>query len=89
MYFFYIVRCKDNSLYCGQTNDLVKRVSEHNSSKTRSAKYTKIHRPVSLAYFEKFETLQSAMKREWQVKKWSKKKKEALVFGNLTLLKKL
>lgn len=86
MYFFYIVRCSDNSLYCGQTNNLVKRISEHNSSKTRSAKYTKIRRPVSLAYFEKFETLQLAMKRELQVKKWSKKKKEALVAGNLKIL---
>ena len=83
-----MVRCSDNSLYCGQTNNLENRIKEHNSSKTRSARYTKIRRPVSLAYFEKLETLQLAMKREWQVKKWSKKKKEALVAGNLELLKK-
>lgn len=87
--YFYIVRCFDNSLYCGQTNDLIKRINEHNSSKSRSAKYTKIRRPVKLVYSEKFPTLQSALKREWQVKKWSRKKKEALVSGDKTGLKKL
>ena len=57
MYFFYIVRCSDNSLYCGQTNNLQKRIDEHNSSKTKSAKYTKIRRPVKLVYFEEYATL--------------------------------
>jgi putative endonuclease len=81
IYYFYIVRCSDNTLYCGQTNDLDKRIKEHNSSKTRSAKYTKTRRPVILVYSEKFETLQEAMKREWQVKNWTKTKKEALIRG--------
>ncbi len=79
MYFFYIVRCSDNSLYCGQTNNLQKRINEHNSDKTKSAKYTKIRRPVKPVYFEEYPTLQEAMRREWQIKKWSKAKKEALV----------
>ncbi|OGM14946.1 hypothetical protein A3A76_05675 [Candidatus Woesebacteria bacterium RIFCSPLOWO2_01_FULL_39_23] len=78
-YDFYIVRCSDGSLYCGQTNDIQKRIKEHNSSKSRSAKYTKIRRPVTLVYREEFTTLQLAMKREWQVKKWAKAKKEALI----------
>lgn len=82
MYFFYIVRCSDNSLYSGQTNNIENRIKEHNSSNSRSAKYTKIRRPVQLVYFEKFETLREAMRREWQVKKWTKAKKEALVKGN-------
>jgi putative endonuclease len=83
MYFFYIVRCSDDSLYCGQTNDLSRRIGEHNSSDTKSAKYTKARRPVTLVYFETHQTIQSAMKREWQVKRWSKVKKEALICHNL------
>ena len=82
MYYFYIVRCSDNTLYCGQTINLENRISEHNSSKSRSAKYTKIRRPVVLVYREKYETLQQAMKREWQIKKWPKYKKEALILGD-------
>jgi len=79
MYYFYILRCADNSLYCGQTNDLKRRVREHNSSKSKSAKYTKSKRPVELVYSEKYSTLQQVMKRELEVKKWPKIKKEALV----------
>lgn len=81
MYFFYIVRCSDNSLYSGQTNNIENRIKEHNSSKSRSAKYTKIRRPVKLVYFEKFETIREAMRRERQVKKWTKARKEVLVKG--------
>ncbi len=79
MFYFYIVRCSDNSLYCGQTNDLEKRIKEHNSGSARSAKYTKARHPVTLIYSENYSTLQSAMKREWQIKQWSRAKKEALV----------
>jgi len=79
MYYFYILRCSDNSLYCGQTNNLEKRIKDHNSSKYKSAKYTRIRRPVKLVYSEKFSTLHLAMKREWQIKKLPKAKKEALI----------
>lgn len=79
MYYFYILRCSDNSLYCGQTTDLERRVVEHNSGSVKSAKYTRAHRPVALVYSEKFETKQQAMKREWEVKQWTKTKKEKLV----------
>lgn len=82
MFYFYIVRCSDNTLYSGQTNNLEKRVKEHNFDKSKSAKYTKVRRPVKLVYSEKYETLQEAMKRELQVKKWSRDKKEALIQGN-------
>lgn len=82
MYFFYIVRCSDSSLYCGQTNNLERRVREHNSHPTKSARYTKIRRPVHLVYFQKYSTLQLAMKREREVKKWKKEKKEKLVEYN-------
>lgn len=89
MYYLYIVRCSDNSLYCGQTNNLDRRIKEHNSCNTKSAKYTKIHHLVKLVYFEEFPSLQESMKREIQIKKWTKAKKEALVAGDLKLLKKL
>ena len=89
MYYFYIVRCSDNSLYCGQTNDLERRIKEHNSGNSRSATYTKLRRPVTLAYSESFKTIQESMKREWQVKKWTKVKKETLIKGDLDRLRKL
>ena len=79
MYFFYILRCSDNTLYCGQTNNLKRRIKEHNYDDHRSARYTKIRRPVILVLSEEYKTLQLAMKRERQVKKWPKAKKELLV----------
>lgn len=82
MYYFYIVRCSDNSLYCGQTNNLRRRLEEHNSKTAKSAKYLRGKTPVKLVYQEKYQTLQEAMKREWQVKQWKKSKKEALVKRN-------
>ena len=78
MYYFYLVRCADNSLYSGITNDLEKRVIDHNSEK-RGAKYTRAKQPVRLVYTEKFENRSLAMKREAEVKKWPKFKKERLV----------
>jgi putative endonuclease len=89
MYYFYILRCSDNSLYCGQTNNLQRRINEHNFDKNKSSKYLRSKTPVKLVYSEEYPTLQLAMKREWQVKKWTKVKKEALVNKNLDLLKKL
>lgn len=83
MYYIYIVRCSDNSLYCGQTNNLKKRIKEHNFGKTKSAKYTKTRRPVKLVYQEEFETLQLAMKREAEIKSWKKLQKESLIKANL------
>ena len=75
--FTYLVRCADGSLYCGWTNDLEKRVRAHNEG--RGAKYTKSRRPVSLVYYEIFETKQEAMKREWQIKQLSRKEKLSLI----------
>jgi putative endonuclease len=79
MYFVYLLRCKDNSLYCGQTNNLEKRTKEHNVSKNKSAKYTVGRRPVTLAYYEEVENISSALKRECAIKKLSKAQKEKLV----------
>jgi len=76
-FFVYLLRCRDNSLYCGYTKNLDNRLEKHN--KGTASKYTKRNRPVRLVYFEKQETISSALKREIQIKKFSKKEKELLV----------
>ena len=81
MFYFYIVRCSDNSLYCGQTNNLQKRIKEHNSRGPKGAKYLRGKKPVVLVYFERYLTLQETMRRERQIKSWSKEDKEKLVKG--------
>lgn len=78
-YFFYMLRCFDNSLYCGVTNNLARRLKEHNSGSRKSAKYTRAKRPVKLIYQEEYPTIQFAMSREREVKKWPKEKKERLI----------
>jgi len=89
MFYFYIVRCSDGSLYSGQTNNLQRRIFEHNYDKNKSSKYLRAKKPVKLVYSEEYSTLQLAMKREWQIKKWTKAKKEALIKGAKKLLKML
>lgn len=89
MYYFYILRCSDNSLYCGQTNNLQRRIHEHNFDKNKSAKYLRGKTPVKLVYSEEYPTLLLTMRRELQIKRWTKIKKEALISRNLDLLKKL
>ena len=79
MYYFYMLRCSDNSLYCGQTNNLERRIKEHNFDKNKSAKYLRGRTPAFLVYHEKYRTLQEAMKREWEVRHWPKAQKEALI----------
>lgn len=81
MHFVYLLRCKDNSLYCGQTNNVEKRVQEHTTSKNKSSKYTKAHRPLKLVYVEKVKSLSDALKREYEIKQLTKKQKELLVQG--------
>jgi putative endonuclease len=77
MNFVYIVKCRDDSLYTGWTNDLMKRVQAHNNGK--GAKYTKARLPVELVYYEEFEDKISAMKREYSIKKLTKKEKISLI----------
>ena len=78
-WFFYIVECRDKSLYCGITVDLNARLKKHNDG-TGSA-YTAAHRPVTLVYFEKFNNGSDARKREAQVKCWPREKKISLIAG--------
>ena len=76
----YLLKCADDTLYCGWTNQLDKRLKAHNDGK--GAKYTKARRPVSLAYYEIFETKEEAMRREAAIKKLSRKDKLELVAGS-------
>jgi len=89
IYFVYILRSNDNSLYIGQTNNLKRRLNQHIQCQVKGAKYTKEHQGFRLVYKEVFNNRLESMKREKQLKGWSRVKKEALISGNLTLLKKL
>lgn len=77
-HFTYILECADKTLYVGCTNNLEKRLGQHNKSK-QGAHYTKIRRPVILKYSEKFDNLNEARKREREIKKWGREKKLALI----------
>lgn len=78
-YYVYLLRCRDNSLYCGQTNNLKRRIKEHNKGKDKSAKYLRGKKPIQLVYFEKYKTIKEVMRREIEIKKWKKEKKEKLI----------
>ena len=80
MNYTYIVRCKDDTLYCGWTNDLEKRIASHNAG--TGAKYTRNRRPVELVYYETFDTKEEAMSREYAIKQLSRKQKMALICKN-------
>ena len=81
MYYVYILECCDKSLYTGYTNHLEKRIKAHNEGK--GAKYTKERRPVSLVYFESFQTKSEALKREYAIKQFSRKKKLELIKSSI------
>lgn len=76
----YMVQCSDGSLYTGWTNDLEKRLLAHNAKK--GAKYTKSRTPVKLVYYEVFTSKQEAMRREYEVKQYTRREKEALLKQN-------
>lgn len=78
-YYFYIVRCSDNSLYSGITTDLKRRIDEHNFDGKKGAKYIRAKKPVTLVYSEKFKDRNSALIREAEVKKLKKFQKEKLI----------
>ena len=73
----YMVECSDKSLYTGWTNDLEGRIRAHNAKK--GAKYTKSRTPVRLVYYETFATKQEAMRREYEIKRYTRKQKLALL----------
>lgn len=73
----YMVKCRDGTLYTGWTNNLEKRLTDHNAGK--GAKYTKSRRPVELVYYESYETKEEAMRREYAIKRMSRKEKLQLI----------
>jgi len=77
-WFIYILKCSDNTLYTGITNNLEKRIKEHNESKL-GAKYTKARRPVVLIYNERYKNRSEASKREIEIKKMTKSEKENFI----------
>lgn len=87
MYFIYILKNNQGEIYIGQTSNVEARVKRHNSND--GALFTKNKPEFRLVYQESHSTLKSAMNRELQIKKWSRAKKEALLVGDFTRLKKL
>ena len=76
-YYVYILKCRDDSIYTGTTNDIGRRVCAHNEG--RGAKYTKGRLPVTLVYSEALDTKSAALKREIAIKKLNRKKKIKLI----------
>jgi putative endonuclease len=79
MWFVYIVRTSSKTLYTGITTDIARRVSEHNSTTHKAAKYTRAHCPVILVYWEKAQTRSEALQREHTIKSMTKQEKEKLI----------
>lgn len=78
-WFVYLLRCADNTLYCGITTNLQKRLRQHNGELVGGAKYTKVRQPCELVYSEKSDSRSEASKREAAIKKLSKAAKETLI----------
>jgi predicted GIY-YIG superfamily endonuclease len=87
MAFKYILRCADDTLYVGHTENLASREQTHNDRK--GAKYTAARRPVHMVYAEEHSSAESAIARERQLKRWSHKKKEALILDDRAALRAL
>jgi putative endonuclease len=87
MWYVYILRCRDGSLYTGSTTDISRRLNEHNSGK--GGNYTRMRYPVKLLLTEPHQSRSLAQKRESQIKHWTKAKKLSLISHNQSLLKRL
>jgi len=77
--YVYMLRCRDDSLYCGWTTDLESRIVQHNAGK--GAKYTRSRLPVKLVYFEMYEDRHEALSREWYLKHMKREEKLKLTEG--------
>ncbi len=85
--FMYILQCCDGSYYTGSTNNLDLRLAQHQLGE--GSKHTRNRLPVRLIYFEEFLRIDEAFYREKQVQGWTRKKKEALIYGFPNELKRL
>ncbi len=88
MMYVYILECSDHSFYTGVTNDIGRRVEEHQSGENKEA-YTYSRRPVKLVYSEFFIDPTDAINFEKQIKGWTRKKKIALINGDFKELVRL
>ena len=77
MHYVYIVKCADGTYYTGYTNNLKRRIKQHNEGE--GAKYTKGRRPVKLVHSEQFETQGKAMQREYEIKQFKKARKIEII----------
>ncbi len=84
MFWVYILKCIDNSYYTGHTDNLENRIMQHNH-KHFPACFTATRLPVQLVFSEEFNTREEALASERQIKRWSRKKKEALINNDWTL----
>ena len=87
IFWTYIVRCADGSLYTGWTKDLDKRLKAHNGQIPGGAKYTRTRRPVTLVWSQPFQSKREAQSREYWIKKMMKREKEALVHSGRQSIK--
>ena len=87
VWYVYILKCSDNSFYTGHTNNLSERLKRHNDG--RGSSHTATRLPVKLIWHEEHQNETAAMKREMQIKKWSRAKKLALINGDMQKLKLL
>jgi predicted GIY-YIG superfamily endonuclease len=87
MWCVYILRCADNSLYVGETNNLADRLARHNQG--FAADHIAKRRPVRMVYADEFASRAACLARERQLKPWTRAKKEALIAGDKRLLKNL
>ncbi|KJF45457.1 GIY-YIG nuclease family protein [Draconibacterium sediminis] len=85
-FYVYIVKCSDESYYVGVTNDIERRLEEHNKGISANS-YTYKRRPVKLVFYETYNDFQIAEQWEKRLKGWSRKKKEALIEKNWKKLK--
>lgn len=87
-YYVYILKCSDNTFYTGVTSNIDKRLTEHIDGKHKNS-YTFNRRPLSLEFYAEFSNVQQAITKEKQIKKWSQKKKVALINGDFDSLPNL
>ncbi len=87
MHYVYILRCSDGSLYVGYSACVEARVRAHNAGE--AALFTRRRRPVMLVYRESHDGKLAAIRRERQIRRWSRAKKEALIRGDVELLRAL
>lgn len=88
-FYVYFLRDSNNNLYIGQTNNLLNREKQQLAKSTKAAKFIKDGNKFKLVYTETYTTRIEAMRREKQLKGWTRVKKEALIKGNLKLLNRL